>query len=169
MFFNASYHQPSTDGVLISNKTNTPKEKIDEDDYTITHAINSSPTTDSINDTGGFDIDEEGNLELNLNDEPDECCDRECQFESCCDTTNFYVCTIDGVPEFVTCDLDAAKERIQTFCKEFTSHENMNMNIGLIRYKDDYEIELIRNLDFILFSFNYTVHNIIIHETKRLD
>jgi len=62
-----------------------------------------------------------------------------------------------------------AKSKVDSVVKKYSFYCNLNFYDTLVNYKSDREIDIIRSVDFILFSYNYIVHNIRIHKVYSSD
>jgi hypothetical protein len=76
--------------------------------------------------------------------------------------TCVYALSIDNIPCYYDKNLSTITDKIDKIVKKYTLKDIFNDTY--INYKNDREIQLIKNLDFILFSYNYVVHTFIIHK-----
>jgi hypothetical protein len=81
---------------------------------------------------------------------------------------HMFVIVIDGEPYFHNTSQDKTRDIIDSIAKKYILKDAENLDkfhTTHIRYRSLDEIDIIRNFDFVLFSYNYVVHSIRIHRT----
>jgi len=82
------------------------------------------------------------------------------------DETTIYVITINDIPYFYENDYQDAKKRINTFSEKIVLGHKQTYDSYYKIINED-EIHIIINLDFILFTYNYTFYKIKIHTARK--
>ena len=82
------------------------------------------------------------------------------------DTDCIYAISIDSIPLYYHKDIDTIRNNLDALVKRINLEDVDNINF--INYKNDDEINIIRTLDFILFSFNFVLHTFKIHKLSPM-
>ena len=118
--------------------------------------------------TEGQHLDSEKNIEhLNTfvqEEEDEEIEDEEIEIE---DENTIYVITIDNEPFTYEKELNSAKIKVDSMVKKYNLNDVGGYHTNYINYKNDYEIDIIRNFDLGIFSINYIIHTFSIYRLQK--
>jgi len=125
--------------------------------------VNNEEENKDVNNEEENDVEnEEGNdVEDDVEDDDEEDDDEEED-----DETTIYVISFDNTPFTYERDLNSAKNNIDFMAKKYNLNDS-GYHTSFIKYKDEYEINIIRSFDFGLFSYNYIMHTFSIHRLQK--
>jgi len=95
----------------------------------------------------------------------EECEEEECEEED--DENTIYVISYDDTPYTYEKELSSAKNRIELMAKKYNLNDVYGYHSSYIKYKNELEINIIRNYDFGFFSYNYVIHTFTIHRINK--
>ena len=82
------------------------------------------------------------------------------------DKPSIYVISINSVPYFYEEDLQIAQDKLLIMA-QLLHEKNRDYNNSYIRHDNSNELKVIRNLDFIIYSYEYVLDYLSIDEVKK--
>jgi len=131
----------------------TTFECIEQSTFTDTVSLNNSHFNDTEESNEIIKEDNDCNKDEDEDDDDD---DDDSEIEDDTENTIYVIC-VDDVPYSYKRSSQEAKDTIDRMAKLYNLND-IGYHSTLTNYKNENEIELIRNFDFGLFSLNFTMH-----------